>query len=139
MAITRRASRFLMLAGVALLVIILIRLLPSSSGSYVSSRVIPKRPKVFEDFDPVNPKQFHPVTSVKPLPTGTPRKLPRVQAPDSVFKQTPETEKRRQAVRKAFDRSFGAYKKYAWLQDEVTPVTGHGKDTFGGWAATLRL
>lgn len=137
MAIPRRASRLLLLTGAALLVFLIVRLLPSHGGGYVSSRVIPQRPRIFEGFDPVSPKQFHPATSIKPLPTGAPRKLPRVQAPDSAFKQSAETEKRRQAVRKTFERSFGAYRKYAWMQDEVTPVTGHGKDTFGGWAATL--
>ncbi|KGQ08240.1 Endoplasmic reticulum mannosyl-oligosaccharide 1,2-alpha-mannosidase [Beauveria bassiana D1-5] len=137
MAIPRRASRLLLLTGAALLVFLIVRLLPSHGGGYVASRVIPQRPKIFEGFDPVNPKQFHPAASIKALPTGTPRTLPRVQAPDSAFKQTPETEKRRQAVRKTFERSFGAYKKYAWMQDEVTPVTARGKDTFGGWAATL--
>ena len=29
------------------------------------------------------------------------------------------------------------YKKHAWLRDEVGPITGNWKDTFGGWAATL--
>lgn len=137
MAFPRRASRLLVLTGVVLLVFLLFNLLPSTSSGYVSSRVIPQRPAIYEGFNHADPKQFHPVSSIKPLPTGTPRTLPRVQAPDSDFKQTPETEKRRLAVRKAFERSFGAYKKYAWMQDEVTPVTGHGKDTFGGWAATL--
>ncbi|OAQ95792.1 hypothetical protein LLEC1_01399 [Akanthomyces lecanii] len=137
MAIPKRATRLLLLTGAALLVFLIVRLLPSHGGGYVSSRVIPQRPRVFEGFNPVSPKQFHPATSIKPLPTGTPRKLPRVQAPDSAFKQTAETEKRRQAVRKTFERSFSAYRKYAWMQDEVTPVTGRGKDTFGGWAATL--
>ena len=49
-----------------------------------------------------------------------------------------ETTKRRQdAVKSAFVRSWNSYKKHAWMQDELAPVTGGGKSTFGGWAATL--
>ena len=29
------------------------------------------------------------------------------------------------------------YRKYAWLQDEVRPLSGGVNNPFGGWAATL--
>ncbi|KAM0438918.1 hypothetical protein ACHAPT_001679 [Fusarium lateritium] len=41
------------------------------------------------------------------------------------------------AVRKSFEHSWSGYSNYAWMHDEVTPLTGKQKDPFGGWAATL--
>jgi mannosyl-oligosaccharide alpha-1,2-mannosidase len=40
-------------------------------------------------------------------------------------------------VKESFKHSWEGYKKNAWLRDEVTPLTGQYRDTFGGWAATL--
>lgn len=46
--------------------------------------------------------------------------------------------KRRQAaVKMTFERSWKAYKEHAWKQDELLPVSGGSKTTFGGWGATL--
>lgn len=47
------------------------------------------------------------------------------------------TEQRRKAVKDVFLRSWRAYKNQAWGYDELVPVTGGGKNTFCGWAATL--
>ncbi|KAM0560212.1 hypothetical protein ACHAO7_000108 [Fusarium culmorum] len=89
-------------------------------------------------FDWSTLRQFHPpTTSIKPLPTEKPHKLPRVQADSSKFRQTSSTQIRQKAVRDEFLRSYRSYKKYAWMKDELTPLTAQGKDTFGGWAATL--
>ncbi|KAM0552600.1 hypothetical protein ACHAPJ_007697 [Fusarium lateritium] len=63
--------------------------------------------------------------------------MPKVQADRSKFRQTRETESRRQAVRNEFIRGWGSYKKYAWMRDELMPLSAQGKDPFGGWAATL--
>jgi mannosyl-oligosaccharide alpha-1,2-mannosidase len=41
------------------------------------------------------------------------------------------------AVKDVFLRSWLAYKEHAWLQDEITPVSGGYKNQFGGRAATL--
>lgn len=40
-------------------------------------------------------------------------------------------------VRESFNHSWTGYKDHAWLRDEVAPLSGKFKDTFGGWAATL--
>lgn len=40
-------------------------------------------------------------------------------------------------MKESFTHSWEGYKKHAWLRDEVAPLTGRYKDTFGGWAATL--
>lgn len=83
-------------------------------------------------FDP-----YYPPGNIKPLPSGPPLALPAVQAPASEFKKSATSEKRRDAVKKAFRRSWDSYKKYAWMMDELAPVSGKSKNTFGGWAATL--
>lgn len=40
-------------------------------------------------------------------------------------------------MKKAFLHSWNGYKKHAWLQDEVTPVTGGFTNGFGQRGATL--
>ncbi|KAE9368012.1 glycoside hydrolase family 47 protein [Stipitochalara longipes BDJ] len=81
----------------------------------------------------------YPVTSYMPLPTGNPKKIPKVQAsaPQEKPKDHDERIRRRDAVRESFKHSWEGYKKHAWLRDEVTPLSGQYRDTFGGWAATL--
>lgn len=81
--------------------------------------------------------QFYPPKSIKNLPTGKPHSLPPVQAPLSAFKSPSLPDPRRDAILHAFKRSYKAYKKGAWMRDELAPISGGGKDTFGGWAATL--
>ncbi|KAK4460999.1 hypothetical protein QBC42DRAFT_271019 [Cladorrhinum samala] len=34
-------------------------------------------------------------------------------------------------------RCWDSYRKYAWMADELTPITGSKRDVFGGWGATL--
>ncbi|EFY86574.1 glycosyl hydrolase family 47 protein [Metarhizium acridum CQMa 102] len=82
---------------------------------------------------PIAPSQM------RSMPTSAAATLPPVQA-----KFPPETadEKkvrlgRQNDIKESFVKSWNAYKKYAWLRDEVTPVSGSYKDPFGGWGATL--
>ncbi|CAM1510625.1 Fc.00g009600.m01.CDS01 [Cosmosporella sp. VM-42] len=82
-------------------------------------------------------QQFHPPESIKPLPSGHSQALPRIQADSSHFIQSQTTETRRTEVRNAFIKSYNSYRQHAWMMDELTPLTGKGKNTFGGWAATL--
>ncbi|KAH7305936.1 glycosyl hydrolase family 47 protein [Stachybotrys elegans] len=85
-------------------------------------------------------EHHYPVTSFRPLPTSTSKsQLPSVQAIGK-----PETAEQRrlrvarqQAIKDAFVRCWSAYKERAWLHDEVTPISGRPRDTFGGWGATL--
>lgn len=88
-------------------------------------------------FDWAAAHQFHPPSSIKRLPTGRPRSLPRVQAPLSAFQSPRTPDPRRDAVRRVFKRSWDAYKEKAWLNDELMPVTGGHRETFGGWGATI--
>jgi mannosyl-oligosaccharide alpha-1,2-mannosidase len=84
-------------------------------------------------------KDRYPVTSFIPLPTGTPAKIPKIQAeykPEAVAAKEGRL-KRQAAVKESFMHSWEGYKTHAWLRDEVVPIAGGYRDTFGGWAATL--
>lgn len=84
----------------------------------------------------------HPVANFTPLPAGTPRRLPRIQYD---FASAPKPNRTRRAVlagrraevKASFVKTWKSYKNYAWMYDELEPVSAVGKDTFGGWAATL--
>ncbi|KAJ4321158.1 hypothetical protein N0V84_005510 [Fusarium piperis] len=79
----------------------------------------------------------HPPAAVKPLPQGGVQKLPQVQAENSKFTSNKDTEARRDAVRDEFLRGWSAYRQRAWMRDELMPISGQWRDSFGGWAATL--
>jgi len=44
---------------------------------------------------------------------------------------------RRDAVKATFLRSWNGYKEHAWGKDEVSPISGKWRSSFGGWGATL--
>lgn len=79
------------------------------------------------------------VASTIALPTGTPSTIPRIQHEFGVETQHTKAERlqRQAAVKEAFLHSWNGYKKHAWLQDEVTPVTGGFTNGFGQRGATL--
>lgn len=88
-----------------------------------------------------NARKRFPVEQIIPLPTGPAAAIPRIQY---AFEQSPETvaqrarrEMRLRAVKRSFEHSWEGYKKHAWLQDEVTPLTGTYKNGYGAWGATL--
>jgi mannosyl-oligosaccharide alpha-1,2-mannosidase len=74
-----------------------------------------------------------------PLPNGPPAQIPPIQ--HKFAKETPverfKRQKRLAAVKNSFKHSWNGYKKNAWLQDEVRPLSGGYKNGFGGWGATL--
>jgi mannosyl-oligosaccharide alpha-1,2-mannosidase len=83
--------------------------------------------------------QYYPVQSIIPLPTGAPKPIPRIQhefGPEFVSDRR-ERLKRRNAVRDAFRHSWRGYCRYAWMHDEVRPISGGYRDHFGGWGVTL--
>ncbi|KAK4188497.1 family 47 putative glycoside hydrolase [Podospora australis] len=75
------------------------------------------------------------------LPKGTPHELPRIQhefTEDELTASHNKTQSsRRNAVREAAKKSWGAYRKYAWGKDELMPEQLKAADTFAGWGATL--
>lgn len=126
----RRVSRMVVLAAVVLAFVVVVHLMPSAPAPPFPSSTAPRFVPASRDWAKV--KLFHPPASTKPLPLEPPRSLPRVQAPAGAFGSPT-----RAAVRRAFKRSYDAYKRHAWMRDELAPVSGGAKDPFGGWAATL--
>ncbi|KAL7938801.1 glycoside hydrolase family 47 protein [Trichoderma chlorosporum] len=80
-----------------------------------------------------------PPESIISLPTGKPQKVPRVQHEFGV--ESPEAKSRRtsrqERVRKEIARAWAGYRKFAWMHDELSPVSAKYRDPFCGWAATL--
>ncbi|UKZ87138.1 uncharacterized protein TrAFT101_002947 [Trichoderma asperellum] len=80
-----------------------------------------------------------PPESIISLPTGKPLKVPRVQHEFGV--ESPEAKSRRanrqERVQKEIARAWSGYKKFAWMHDELSPVSSKYRDPFCGWAATL--
>ncbi|KAI1269833.1 family 47 glycoside hydrolase [Xylariaceae sp. FL1019] len=82
----------------------------------------------------------YPAQSIRPLPTGRPLSLPLIQHqfPSKEKDEVKRVRLQRQAsVKQAFSRCWNAYRDHSWLQDELAPISGGSKNTFGGWAATL--
>lgn len=133
----RRRSKTVLIAVVVFLFFVFQRTLNFGSDA-------PTLPKYHEPLqfkassvDWAGARLFFPPKSITPLPTGQPKTLPQVQAAPKLFQDTKETQERRAEVKGIFSRSWNAYKEQAWTWDELRPVTGGGKNTFGGWAATL--
>ncbi|KIN02554.1 glycoside hydrolase family 47 protein [Oidiodendron maius Zn] len=77
----------------------------------------------------------HPLLSLIPLPAGASAKIPSIQ--NKFTTGSSADEKRRQAVKETFIRAWKGYREYAWLKDELAPISGGSRNHFGGWAATL--
>ncbi|KFY33944.1 hypothetical protein V494_07183 [Pseudogymnoascus sp. VKM F-4513 (FW-928)] len=87
------------------------------------------------------PIEYYPVAEedLIRLPTGTPKKMPRIQhefGAETVEERTIR-EERRDKVKEEFLHAWKGYKQYAWGHDEVGPVKGGVRDPFCGWAATI--
>lgn len=144
----RRLSRYLILSAAAITILLLLRGANPFADPRPSARFAALRAKIVfkpSSFDWTTVQQFFPVTDYTPLPKGRPNQLPKVQHPfprntGSSSSSSPSTkinDLRRKAVRRTFQRAWNAYKRDAWLWDELQPVSGGGRNTFGGWAATL--
>jgi mannosyl-oligosaccharide alpha-1,2-mannosidase len=83
----------------------------------------------------------YPVTELKRLPPASSKSIPRIQFDFSKQQETIEEqrtrEERKAKVKESFQHTWAGYKKYAWGRDEVGPMSGTGRDSFGGWGATL--
>jgi len=73
------------------------------------------------------------------LPTGIPKEMPRIQFefPAEKADARAKREERRAEVKAEFLHAWKGYETFAWMHDEVMPVTGGVKDPFCGWAATM--
>lgn len=104
-----------------------------------TSKLFPRPPLKEGQFDWSSREEKYPVTSLKALPTGSAGKIPKIQ--QKFREETPKDRATRlecrNAVEKAFNRSWTGYKEHAWLKDELLPVSGGSQNNFGSWAATL--
>ncbi|KAF2266196.1 seven-hairpin glycosidase [Lojkania enalia] len=96
-------------------------------------------PKPHKSYDWTKVPIKNKIESIIPLPSGEPTALARIQ---HKFEEEDATAKnirqrRRNEVRKTFQRCWKNYRSKAWMHDELEPISGNGKDPFGGWAATL--
>lgn len=127
---SRRFIQMLLVFIIAIVGFLLLRPLLASSAS---------NPVVKSSYDWSTYRYHHPINSIASLPSGKPHTFPPIQ-----HKFRPESKPaaiqrkaRQQAVLDTFKKGWQNYKAYAWMQDELQPISGHGKQTFGGWAATL--
>lgn len=88
-----------------------------------------------------NVKQNFPVRSdcFATLPTGPKTSIPKIQCEfkEESAAHAAERNGRLRAVEQSFKHSWEGYKKNAWLQDEVAPLSGLPRNPFGQWGATL--
>ncbi|KAL8909321.1 MAG: hypothetical protein Q9207_000331 [Kuettlingeria erythrocarpa] len=81
-----------------------------------------------------------PTNNIIPLPTGKPKAIPTIQYSkfrDESSDARVQREAKLDEIKKTFAFSWEGYRKNAWMQDELSPVTGNYKNPFCGWAATL--
>ncbi|KAH0537445.1 hypothetical protein FGG08_005753 [Glutinoglossum americanum] len=80
-----------------------------------------------------------PTESLIQLPTGTPKAIPKIQHvfSDESYHARTERERKQAAIKQQFKKAWVGYKEHAWLQDELSPITGDFRNPFCGWAATL--
>lgn len=73
------------------------------------------------------------------LPTGTPKAIPKIQF--DFPKESPAAKEKREGrlaeIKSEMKRAWNGYRTYAWMHDEISPVTKLFRDPFCGWAATL--
>ncbi|RDA91578.1 hypothetical protein CP533_5976 [Ophiocordyceps camponoti-saundersi (nom. inval.)] len=127
----RRLGALAVLAALAFILTLLLgrggpRITTAGSVRYVAS-----------SFDWTRVKPSHPVARVRRPPTGRPKAFPRVQATKKSSGRDDVARARRDAVKRAFVKSWEAYKAHAWGKDELMPLSGKGRQTFSGWAAQL--
>jgi mannosyl-oligosaccharide alpha-1,2-mannosidase len=73
---------------------------------------------------------------------GRKERLPRIQydfernGTEALYRSTMRS-RRQSAVTAVFKRSWRSYKSQAWKSDELRPISGGNKTSFGGWGATL--
>ncbi|KAF1811188.1 seven-hairpin glycosidase [Eremomyces bilateralis CBS 781.70] len=84
------------------------------------------------------PEHF-PVQSTIPLPSGTPKAIPKIQFEfkEESAKAKTRREERLAMIQDSMAHAWRGYKATGWGHDEIRPVSGKKKDPFNGWGATL--
>jgi mannosyl-oligosaccharide alpha-1,2-mannosidase len=135
----RRWVLFLTIAGIATITVL------HSLRSHRDDTKQPINPVLTEpdilnvDFRWRDVPQRHPVEEFFRLPTGPVESIPKIQAEfePETREESIERQRRLSAVKEAFLHSWQGYKRNAWLQDEVAPLSGKSNNGLGGWGATL--
>ena len=80
-----------------------------------------------------------PTESLIQLPTGKPKAIPKIQHDFQAEspEETAAREEKRETIKKTFKLSWAGYKEKAWMQDELSPVSGKFRNPFCAWGATL--
>ncbi|KZM26119.1 calcium ion binding [Ascochyta rabiei] len=81
----------------------------------------------------------HPVDKYVQLPSeeSVPKKPIQHTFESPTSEAKAEIVRRQTAVKRVFKRGWQSYRDRAWTQDELTPISGSARTTFGGWGATL--
>lgn len=119
---------------------------PTTAGTIRGSHICPTTPPapaLTPDtqgrFDWRTIPKHNPIDTYAQLPVGNPSSRPAVQ--HTFVEESPRAKKeiasRKEAVREVFRRCWESYKERAWTKDELAPISGEAKDTFGSWGATL--
>jgi len=134
--IMKRLSSIYTLTGAALIFLFYFRNTRSTSTSPVSTPQFNRPPPIEGTFQWTSRPEKYRVSSLIPLPSGPPVKIPSIQHKFSWGSGIAQ-EERRQAVKETFNHAWEGYQEHAWLKDELAPVSGGSRSHFGGWAATL--
>ncbi|KAL4871483.1 hypothetical protein BDV12DRAFT_163849 [Aspergillus spectabilis] len=81
----------------------------------------------------------YPVSDPIPLSSEKPATLPQIQttSPPATLEASTLRKQRRAAIKETFTRAWRSYEQRAWKADELQPLSGGWRNTFGGWGATL--
>ncbi|CCG83860.1 protein of unknown function [Taphrina deformans PYCC 5710] len=101
-----------------------------------------KKPSSHEKFQLSRKENFPvPKNQLRHLPSDISAKIPTIQTVDPSLTETKSEKQVRLArqleIRDVFKRDWSAYKQFAWMHDELKPVSNKSNDPFGGWGATL--
>ncbi|UPK89416.1 hypothetical protein LCI18_000351 [Fusarium solani-melongenae] len=104
----------------------------------------PDQPRVHVDGSKIHwtkPKENFPLPaeSIIPIPTGTAPDMNRIQFDFQLEDEGTRKVRleRRQRVKAELVRAWAGYRKYAFMHDELLPLSMGFRETFGGWGATL--
>ncbi|EEU45822.1 uncharacterized protein NECHADRAFT_106029 [Fusarium vanettenii 77-13-4] len=104
----------------------------------------PDQPRVNVDGSKIHwtkPKENFPLPaeSIIPIPTGTAPDMNRIQFDFQLEDEGTRKVRleRRQRVKAELVRAWAGYRKYAFMHDELLPLSMGFRETFGGWGATL--